>query len=158
MARSRDLTELAGLGIVNATIEARFRDCQKKAGLIANLTLFGPTAPLEPVLGDPPVVATLREVARLYRMSTAAGDYDRSAKLLDMLLKNLASWEVTMTNQMSQAVKILVERARIDAMEAKGSGGGAFSEADLLKVIGGGEVDRANAIREAAASSVEVED
>lgn len=155
MARSRDLADLSGLSIISATIESRFRDAQKKAGLISCLTLFGPTAPLDPVPGEPPLVATLREVARLYRMSNAAGDYDRSTKLLDMLLKNLALWENTLTNQLAQGVKIMVERARVDAMADKGNGGGLMSEADLMKVISGGEESRNATIREAAAHAVE---
>jgi hypothetical protein len=158
MARSKDLAEVAGLGIVSATIEARFRDCQRKAGMIASLTLFGPTAPLDPVFGDPPIVATIKEVARLYRVSSAAGDYDRSAKLLDMLLKNLAAWETTMNTQMGMAVKMLVERAKADAVEARVTGSGALSEADLLKVIDGGDATRRAAIREAAAATEDVED
>lgn len=155
MARSRDLADLSGLFIVSATIEARFRDAQKKAGLISSLSLFGPTAPLEPVPGEPPLVATLREVARMYRMSNASGDYDRATKLLDMLLKNLALWENTMTNQMAQGVKIMVERARTEAIADRSAGSGLMSEDDLMKVISGGEANKNAAIREAAANAVE---
>lgn len=159
MARSRDLSDLAGLSIVSATIEHRFRDLQKKAGMIHNLTLFGPAANLDPTTGDPPIVATIREMARLYRLSSAAGDYDRAAKLIDALLKHLSAWEKTMSDNMAQSVKILVERARADAMvEGRTAQGSALSEADLLRVIGNGDSAQGVEVREVAARSVEPEE
>lgn len=128
----KGLVETASHAIVDATILAVLREANSKAKQIRALALFGKEAELTHDKWDLPLVQTLKESAILYQTAKDTGDLALAAQILKGMMGTLSSWEGVLNQHLGAALRVSLEKARIESKTRKN---GAISEADLLDMV-----------------------